>query len=165
MILQILVGHIKFLAPKPAPPHLLHMKKAHLLIIQSLVQNGNTAAWRNRPANTFARHLRLLQLKHPFLFHISSYFMDLGLDSWAAKGTRLLNYSCNLHFLAVVDNWQVPCHLLQTSHNYGPYISVWLRSNAPFLSQFHILFTAWWLFFLNLAACFSHFWFQAFCST
>lgn len=80
MILQILVGHIKFLAPKP-PPNLLHMKKAHLLIIQSLVQNGNTAARRNRPANTFACHLRLLQLKHPFLFHISSYFMDLDLDS------------------------------------------------------------------------------------
>lgn len=47
---------------------------------------------------------RFLKSEHPSLFHIGSYFMDLGLDSLATKGTGLLNYSCNLHFLAAVGN-------------------------------------------------------------
>lgn len=39
-----------------------------------------------------------------FLLSYQQLFYGLGLADLATKGTGLVNYSCNLHFLAVVDN-------------------------------------------------------------
>lgn len=161
MILKILVGYIKFLEPKP--PHLSHMKKAHLLIIQPLVQNWNTAVWRNRPGNISACNIRLLQLKQPFLFHISSYFMDLGLDSLATKGTGywIIHVICISWLLWIIDRCHVTFYKRPAIMDY---ISVFdFTVMPPFWASFIFYLQLGGIFYL--AACFSHFWFQAFCST
>ena len=48
---------------------------------------------------------RLWQFERTFFFlSYQQLFYGLGLDGLATTGTGWVNYSCNLHFLAAVDN-------------------------------------------------------------